>query len=100
MGHFSGTDGVGVLWFKQEDYPGYLAIVADPDNVPDTFEFWLQRTKEAIAFIEREGGKPVRVETTPDKLLMWCTIRGLRVDSSGRNAFASDPANWPASYKH
>lgn len=100
MGMFSGTDGVGLLWLKREDYPRYLAIVADPDNVPETFDFWLQRTQEAIAFIEQEGGKPVRVETTPDKLAAWCAIRGMRVDSSGRNAFAADPANWPSSKKH
>jgi hypothetical protein len=100
MGRFSGTDGVGILWFKREDYGRYLAIVADPDNVPASFREWQERANEAIAFVEAEGGRPIRVEVTPEKLAAWCALRGLRVDSNGRNAFAADPANWPTSIKH
>lgn len=100
MGQFSGTDGVGVLWLKREDYPRFLAIVDSSDWHLPTFEQWEQATKNAIAFIESEGGRVVRVETNPDKLLTWCAIRGLKLDSAGRNLFVSDPANWPASEKH
>lgn len=100
MGRFSGTDGVGILWFKREDYGRYLAIVADRAHVPASFSEWQKRANEAIAFIEAEGGHPIRVEVTPEKLSAWCALRGLRVDSSGRQAFAADPANWPASIKH
>ena len=100
MGRFSGSDGVGVLWYRREDYPRTLAMMLDAGDLPVSFEKWQERAQEAIAFIEREGGKPVRVEANLDKIINYCLIRGLRLDSEGRNMFASDPANWPASSKH
>lgn len=100
MGRFSGADGIGVLWLKREDYARFLALVDRNDWQLDTFEEWEQATKKAIAFIESEGGRVVRVEADPDQLLTWCSIRGLKLDSTGRQMFASDPANWPASQKH
>ena len=100
MGRFSGTDGVGILRYRREDYPRMLATMLDAAGLPAIFDKWQERFHEAIALIEREGGKPVVVEANLDKIINYCLIRGLRLDSEGRNMFASDPANWPANSKH
>ncbi len=100
MGKFTGVDGVGILWFTREDYPACLAIMADRETFPRTYDEWHKRTQEAVAFVEREGGKVIRVETSAQKLGAYCMVRGMKVDSYGRQMFASDVANWPASSKH
>lgn len=100
MGRFSGTDGVGILWFEREDYDRFLALVDRSDWELNTFEEWEEAARDIVALVLREGGNPVPVECDPDKLLAWCKARGLRLDSAGRQAFAADPANWPASIKH
>jgi hypothetical protein len=94
------ADGVGILWLKREDYPRFLALVDKVDWRLGTFEVWEKAAQEAVARIEREGGTAIRVEVDPDQLLAWCTIRGLKLDRAGRHAFACDPGNWPARYKH
>ena len=100
MGRFSGTDGVGILWYRREDYTRILATMLDARDLPTNFEHWQERAQEAVSFIESEGGKPIRVEADLDKIINYCLIRGFRLDAEGRNMFASDPANWPASSKH
>jgi hypothetical protein len=100
MGRFSGTDGVGLLWYRREDYPRLLTVMLDARDLPASFEHWQERVQEAVSFIESEGGKPIRVEADLDKIINFCLIRGLRLDAEGRNMFASDPANWPTSSKH
>ena len=100
MGKFSGTDGVGIFWIARDDYARYLSVMADKTTLPSTFNAWQKRANEAIALIEREGGRPVRIKFDADKFIAYCTVRGLRLDSSGRQMFAADPSNWPASEKH
>ena len=100
MGRFSETNGVGILWFRQEDYGRVLSIAPDARELPGSYDQWLQRAEEAISFILREGGRPVRVDASVDKILAYLTIRGMRLDSDGRNTFAADPANWPKSSMH
>lgn len=100
MGKFSGTDGVGLPWYRREDYPRILTVMADNYDLPRSFDEWEKRAHEAVKFVVREGGKPVRVEVKPDKFITYCSLRGLNVDAHGRQMFAADPANWPASNKH
>ena len=77
-----------------------LSTMLDAADLPTSFDEWQERFHEAIAFIEREGGKPVVVEANLDKIINYCLIRGFRLDAEGRNLFASDPANWPPGSKH
>ncbi len=100
MGKFSHTDGVGILWISRDDYQRFLKLVPDGWTFPRTHADWEKRAHEAVAMVQREGGKPIRVEASLDKLIAYCTLRGLPLDSSGRNAFAADPGNWPARKKN
>ncbi len=100
MGQFSGTDGVGVIWFSRENYAEALRTMTDAKVLPRTFDEWLERANEAVEFIGREGGKVIRVEFDLNKFKSYCVIRGLNFDAEGRGMFGSDPANWPSSSKH
>jgi hypothetical protein len=100
MGQFSGTDGVRIIWFTRENHAEALSIMTDASDLPQTFDHWLKWASEAVALIEREGGKVVRVEMDINKFKAYCVIRGLNFDREGRQLFAGDPANWPASSKH
>lgn len=97
---FSDVGAVGIPWYRRGDYPRILAIMKDADSLPRTFREWEKAAHEALAFVQREGGTPVRVELRPDAFAAWCALRGLDVDNNARQLFASDPANWPPESKH
>ena len=100
MGKFSGTDGVGLAWYSRECYAAAMAVMVDSDKLHRTFEEWLKAANNAVRFVEREGGKPVRVEINANAFKVYCAANGLNLDAQGRQRFASDPANWPSTSKH
>ena len=100
MGKFSGTDGVGIIWFTKSNFKSARKLMIDRAKLPFTFDKWQKRANEALHFVESEGGKPIRVEFDVERFRAYCTAKGLKFDANGRNAFAADPANWPASSKH
>ena len=90
--------GVGIPWYRRNDYSRILKVMIDSDNLSPTYDEWEKRAKHA----ERQysaRAKVYRVEIRPEKFVAWCAERGLNVDADARIKFASDPANWPMS-KH
>ena len=100
MRRFDEVDAVAVIWWSRDEYPRVLQTMTDARKLPPSFDHWEERAHEAISMIISQGGKPIRVETSVDKFVTYCTIRGLNFDARGRSQFAADPANWPARSKH
>ena len=100
MRRFDEVDAVAVIWWRRDEYPRMLQTMADAHKLPASFQEWEQRAHEAISMITSQGGKPVKVDTSLDKFVTYCTIRGLKFDAHGRSQFAADPSNWPARSKH
>jgi hypothetical protein len=100
MRRFDEVDAVAVIWWRRSEYPQMLRTMADAHKLPVSFDEWEKRAREAISMIVSQGGKPVQVDTSLDKFVTYCTMRGLNCDAHGRSQFAADPSNWPARSKH
>lgn len=87
--------GTGIPWYRREDYPRVLKIMADGQDLPRTYDEWQERAEYAERMVREQGGIPVRVPLDPDKFCAWCVMRAMHVDGSARQEFAVDPANWP-----
>lgn len=92
--------GTGLAWYRRQDYPRILQIMADAELLPPTFDKWQGKAEKLEREIARKGGKPVRVQIDPDKFVAWCTAHGHDVDAAGRRAFAADPTNWGDGQRH
>jgi len=87
--------GVGIPWYRRDQYTRILRIMTDRDRLPAAFDAWEERAKQAEAHIKAAGKPCHRVYIDPDKFSAWCVIRGLNVDAEARMKLAADPANWP-----
>lgn len=80
----------GIVWYKSsEDYHKVLLIMEDAFKLPDTYEDFLKRFGESVAFAEMNGMIPVKAELDPETFPAWCKARSLNVDATGRETYAN-----------
>ncbi len=87
--------GTGIPWYERDDYARILEVMEDADYLPGTYDAWQERAEQAVRMVTQSGGIAVRVPLNAKKFRAWCVLRRMHVDSSARQEFASDPANWP-----
>lgn len=88
------AEAVRITWYRRNDYPRILQVMADADALPPTYEAWEKLAKQ----IERNAAMRlpvIRVELRPEKFVTWCAARGLNVDNDARLRFTADPETWP-----
>lgn len=86
--------GAGIAWIRREDYAAVRELMLDGDEMPATYDQWLEKSERIAAEFERRGTVLSRAYLDPKTFAAWCAARGLDVDSQGRRMFAADPANW------
>lgn len=79
-------DAVGVSWFREEDWPRWLAI--DPNFQPD-YQHWLKRTEKAIKDCEAAGHALRKVPVDPDEFLTWSRAAGCGVGTMARAEYVA-----------
>lgn len=82
----------GMAWYRREDYPRILAIMADRNLLPDTWEEWFKRAKKVRDELRRKGHIVEQVNIDPDTFPGWCDSRGMNVDAKARMALANETA--------
>jgi hypothetical protein len=100
MRRFDEVDAVAVIWRNRDEYSRMLETMTDAHKLPRSFDEREERANEAISLITSQGGKPIRVKTSLDEFVTYCTLRSLKLDAQGRSRFAADPSNWPAHTNH
>lgn len=75
-------------WFDQESYPRALAIMADRDLMPPTYDRWLSQSQRVLEKARREGQRPIRAHIDPEQFLDWCDDNNMLPDSVARLAYA------------
>jgi hypothetical protein len=81
---------IGIAWFKDElTYRRALAIFADPENMPATFEDWKVLVSREREFIKGSGDIAIRADVDPETFADWCASRGFPTNSQGRIAFVN-----------
>jgi hypothetical protein len=93
-------DAIGIPWYRRDDYPAILALMADRELLPRTFDAWQKRAEEVVREHIPPSVRWHRAYIDPKKFGAWCMLRGLNIDAGARGQFASDPANWDRSDKH
>lgn len=91
--------GVGIPWYRRDDYPSILKVMADSHLLPRTFDEWEKLAEQAIRQFATQAGV-YRVYIDPQQFVAWCAIRGLNVDAEARMKFVSDMTNWDTGDKH
>ena len=75
-------------WFRREDYPAIKALSPDDENLPDTFDEWLEIADKQVKAQEALGGAVEKVIVVPAEFAEWCKASGLQPTGVTRAAFA------------
>ena len=85
-----GLRAVGVVWYREADWPRLRARLADADELPDTYPEWLASAEGLLAQLRRDGIAAERVPLDPDAFAAWCAAQGLAPDARARSRYAGE----------
>jgi len=83
---------VALPWYRRSDYPLLLPLFSDPQNLPETFEAWLEHAERVEKQLQDVGFAVVRVCILPQSFAKWCKERGVPADQRARLTFANEAA--------
>ena len=84
------NDVIGIAWYKDESaYRRAIAVFADSENMPATYEDWKVLVGRECEEIKGAGNIALRADIDPETFTDWCSGRGLIPDSQGRTAFVN-----------
>lgn len=81
---------IGIPWYRREDYPGILRIMADSDKLPPTWTDGNKRAEQALKLHQGNGAVVEKVYLDPNEFTGWCALRGLNIDAQARIRFANE----------
>jgi len=83
---------VGIAWYKREDYETLKRLFTDGENLPTTYDDWLNRAESLLNQLRRNGQAFRKVYIDPNKFPGWCAARGLDIDAKARTRFSAENA--------
>lgn len=86
------TPAIGMVWYLAENYDACRRIMADGDQLPNTFDEWRMKTEAKEEEYRSEGHVIVRAYIDPETFPDWCRARALKVEAKARMLFASSVA--------
>lgn len=85
-----GVQAIGIPWYTRENYDRCLAMFADAQKLPRTFDDWLVRAEEAEKERTDQGMLVLRAVIEPEEFARWCADHGYaHIDTKARADFAS-----------
>ena len=85
-----GLRAVGVVWYREADWPRLRALLADADKLPDTYAEWLASAEGLLVQLRQDGIAAEKVPLDPDVFSAWCAAQGLALDAQARSRYASE----------
>ncbi len=82
------VQGIGMVWYREEDYDQLKAMFEDGHKLPGTFLRWQDQAEQGRKKFTREGKVVVKTYIDPKTFPEWCSVNGHRIDAAGRNEFA------------
>lgn len=79
-------------WYDRRDYTALLQLFSDPDNLPATYDAWLERAERTEKQLQRAGFAVVRIWLRPTAFAVWCEERNLAPDQAALVTFANEAA--------
>jgi hypothetical protein len=83
------VSGLGLAWYRREDYAKLLLIFEDADKLPATYDEWLIGAEKGLERFKSQGIFTIKVIIDPDQFPGWCAVNGHNVDAKARIRFAS-----------
>jgi hypothetical protein len=84
--------GIGVAWYRREDWDALMRLFSDPELQPKDYDTWLALAEKAIADLRAEGVEPIRALVEPVHFRAWCLANKMDFDSRARSRYASEIA--------
>lgn len=81
--------GIGIPWYRRDNYRRIREVMADRDILPPTFDKWLGLAETAERRLRKEGHLVFRAPLDADEFVKWCRIKGCATDASARAAWGS-----------
>lgn len=81
---------IGIAWYHRKDYKRLMKIFADSQELPSTFDEWLQLAYQTYDRLKRQGHLVEKVYIDPDTFPAWCAKRGLNINANARASFADE----------
>lgn len=83
---------LGIAYCRREDYARFRQIMADKHLLAERWEQFDEGTQRTKRKYEALGKRVVLAVIDPEQFPAWCALRGHRVDSQARIAFAAECA--------
>lgn len=81
---------IGIPWDKEEDYEHLKTIFDDHQNLPSTFQDWLNKAQNLADRIKSQGCIVEKVYIDPNTFPQWCRGRGLDINGQARIEFVNE----------
>jgi hypothetical protein len=80
---------IGIPWYESDDFAHIRQIMEDAHLMPSDYHEWRLRAEERERQLQWEGRQPVRATLRAGEFAAWCRTRRMRLNSHGRNEYAS-----------
>jgi hypothetical protein len=76
-------------WYARGDYSDLLELFCDPENLPATYDAWLERAHEIERQLNDDGFGVAKVRIQPLPFAVRCNAENIPVDQSARLTFVN-----------
>ncbi len=80
----------GLAWYRREDYPRILEMMADRSEMHDTYDEWLRDAERLEQHLASEGHAPTHVIIDPEIFRSWCDQHNLKPVAKARTRFVAE----------
>jgi hypothetical protein len=81
---------VGLAWYRREDYPLILEMMADRSEMHDTYDEWLRDVERLEQNLVGEGHAVKHVVIDPEMFRVWCDQHNLKHVAEARSRFVAE----------
>ena len=81
---------VGLAWYRREEYPRILEMMADRSEMHDTYDEWLRDVERLEQRLVSEGHAVTHVIIDPEIFRSWCDQHNLKPVAKARSQFVAE----------
>jgi hypothetical protein len=81
---------VGLAWYRREEYPRILEMMADRSKMHDTYDEWLRDVERLEQQLVSEGHAVTHVIIDPEIFRSWCDQHNLKPVAKARSLFVAE----------
>lgn len=81
---------VRLAWYRREDYPRILEMMADRSEMHDTYDEWLRDAQRVEQRLVSEGHAVTQVIIEPEIFRSWCDQHNLKPVGKARSRFVTE----------